>query len=41
VLVEMPLASLPAGEYVAQMNVIDEAGQRFAVSRAPLVILGR
>jgi hypothetical protein len=41
VLIEMPLNGLPAGEYVAQLNVIDEAGQRFAFSRAPLVMLGR
>lgn len=40
-LIEMPLNNLPAGEYVAQLNVIDEAGQRFAYSRAPLVMLGR
>jgi hypothetical protein len=41
VLVELPLANLPPGTYTAQLNVIDEAGQRFAFSRAPLVVLGR
>lgn len=40
-LLEVPLNGLPPGQYTAQFNVIDEAGQKFAFSRAPLVLLSR
>ncbi len=38
---EVPLKDLPPGEYIAQLNVIDRAGQKAAFSRAPLVVLAR
>jgi len=39
VLVELPLqASLAAGEYAAQLTMIDEAGRRFSTSRTPVVV---
>ncbi|MCC6539583.1 MAG: VWA domain-containing protein [Bryobacterales bacterium] len=41
-LVELPLqANLAAGEYAAQLTVIDEAGRRFAASRTPVVVTAR
>lgn len=41
ILLEVPLASLPPGEYTAQLNLVDQAGQQFAYSRSPLVVLAR
>lgn len=38
---EVPLKDLPAGEYTAQLNVIDRAGQKAAFARAPLVVMAR
>jgi hypothetical protein len=35
----IPLAKLPAGEYVSQVNVIDEQGRKFAFPRNSLVLL--
>ena len=37
---QVPLASLPAGKYTAQVNLIDEHAKRFAFPRAELVLLG-
>jgi hypothetical protein len=37
VALEVPL-KLPAGEYVAQLNVIDRLGQKAGFLRAPLVV---
>jgi VWFA-related protein len=36
---EIPLKDLPPGEYTAQLNIIDQAGQKFGYARAPLVML--
>jgi VWFA-related protein len=36
---EIPLANLEIGRYVCQLNVIDEAGRKFAFRRTPLVLL--
>jgi hypothetical protein len=36
---QVSLASLPPGRYTSQLNVIDEAGKRFAFARSPVVIL--
>ncbi|MEZ5352940.1 MAG: VWA domain-containing protein [Bryobacteraceae bacterium] len=36
---DVPLANLAPGEYVCQINVVDEAGKRFAFRRTPLVVL--
>lgn len=36
---ETSLERLPPGRYVAQLNVIDEAGGKFAFARSPLVVL--
>jgi VWFA-related protein len=36
---QIPLASLLPGQYICQVNVIDELGKRFAFRRAPLVLL--
>jgi hypothetical protein len=36
---QMPLARLAAGQYTAQINVIDEAGKRFAFPRSAIVVL--
>jgi VWFA-related protein len=36
---EIPLASLKAGRYTCQVNLVDEVGQKFAFSRAPMVLL--
>ena len=38
-LVEMALQGIAAGEYSAQLTVIDEAGRKFAAARTPLVIV--
>jgi VWFA-related protein len=36
---QMPLAQMAAGQYTAQINVIDEAGKRFAFPRNAIIIL--
>ncbi|HEY4362676.1 MAG TPA: VWA domain-containing protein [Bryobacteraceae bacterium] len=35
----IPLASLPAGRYTAQVNVIDENGRKFGFARNPIILL--
>jgi len=37
--VDVPLKGLPVGPYVAQVNLIDEAGKRFAFPRTRIVIV--
>ncbi len=41
VFLEVPLKDLPPGQYTAQLNVIDRAGQKAAFARAPLVVMAR
>jgi hypothetical protein len=36
---QIPLARLPAGQYIAQVNVIDETGRKFAFPRNEIVLL--
>jgi VWFA-related protein len=36
---QVPLARLKPGKYTAQLNVIDEVGQKFAFRRSPLVLV--
>lgn len=36
---QVPLAKLKPGKYTAQLNVIDEAGGKFAFRRSPLVLV--
>ena len=36
---EMALASLKPGKYMCQVNLVDEIGQKFAFSRAPMVLV--
>ena len=36
---EIPLDQIGAGEYVCQLNVMDEAGRKFAFRRSPLIVL--
>jgi len=36
---QMPLTRMAAGQYTAQVNVIDEAGKRFAFPRSAIVVL--
>jgi VWFA-related protein len=36
---QIPLAKLPPGQYVSQVNVIDETGRKFAFPRSELVLL--
>jgi len=36
---QVPLAKLAAGQYTEQVNVIDEAGKRFAFPRSAIVVL--
>ncbi len=36
---EIPLASLTPGQYICQVNVIDELGKKFAFRRTPMVLL--
>jgi VWFA-related protein len=38
---EIPLASLKSGRYTCQVNLVDEIGQKFAFSRAPMVLLNQ
>lgn len=41
VYLEVPLKDLKPGEYTMQLNVIDQAGQKFGFSRAPLIVMAR
>ncbi len=41
VFLEVPLKDLPPGQYTAQLNVIDQAGQKAAFARSPLVVMAR
>jgi len=36
---QIPLAKLPPGQYVSQLNVIDEMGRKFAFPRSEIVLL--
>jgi VWFA-related protein len=36
---QIPLAKLPPGQYVSQVNVIDETGRKFAFPRSEVVLL--
>jgi hypothetical protein len=36
---QIPLAKMAAGQYTAQINVIDEAGKRFAFPRSTIIVL--
>jgi VWFA-related protein len=36
---QLPLAQMAAGQYTAQINVIDEAGKRFAFPRSAIIVL--
>jgi len=36
---QVPLAKMAAGQYTAQINVIDEAGKRFAFPRSTIIVL--
>jgi VWFA-related protein len=36
---QIPLAKLPAGQYISQVNVIDETGRKFAFPRNEIVLL--
>jgi len=36
---QIPLARIPAGQYVSQVNVIDETGHKFAFPRSSIVLL--
>ena len=36
--VEIPLKDLTRGEYICQINVVDEVGRKFAFPRAPIII---
>jgi hypothetical protein len=36
---QLSLEALPPGDYLAQLNLIDQAGARFAFVRTPLVVL--
>jgi hypothetical protein len=36
---QIPLARLPAGQYISQINVIDETGRKFAFPRSEIVLL--
>lgn len=38
--IELPLNGIAPGEYIAQLTVIDRVGKSFALSRAPMVVLG-
>ena len=37
--VQAPLASLEPGNYVCQVNVVDQSGRKFGFARAPMVVL--
>ena len=36
--VEIPLKDVTRGEYVCQINVVDEVGRKFAFTRAPIIV---
>jgi VWFA-related protein len=36
---QVPLTSLRPGTYTCQLNIVDEAGRKFAFARAPLILL--
>ena len=36
---EVPMTRMPSGEYISQVNVIDQLGQKFAFPRNSMVIL--
>jgi hypothetical protein len=36
---QIPLAKLPPGQYISQVNVIDETGRKFAFLRNKIVLL--
>ena len=36
---QVPMAGMNPGEYISQVNVIDELGQKFAFPRTSLVVL--
>ncbi len=38
--IQIPLKDLTRGEYVCQINVVDEVGRKFAFPRAPIIIVG-
>ena len=38
---QIPLAKLPPGQYISQVNVIDETGRKFAFPRNEIVLLAR
>ena len=35
---QVPLKDLAPGRYICQINVVDEAGRKFAFPRAPIVL---
>ena len=35
---QVPLKDLARGEYVCQINVVDEVGRKFAFPRAPIIV---
>jgi VWFA-related protein len=37
--IEIPLKDVTRGEYVCQINVVDEVGRKFAFPRAPIIIV--
>ena len=36
--IQIPLKDLTRGEYVCQINVVDEVGRKFAFPRAPIIV---
>jgi hypothetical protein len=36
---QIPLARLAPGQYLCQVNVVDEFGKKFAFRRSPMVLL--
>jgi hypothetical protein len=36
--IEIPLKDVTRGEYVCQINVVDEVGRKFAFPRAPIIV---
>src|ERR1019366_6517798 len=39
--IEIPLKDVTRGEYVCQINVVDEVGRKFAFPRAPIIVQSR
>jgi hypothetical protein len=37
--VQVPLAKLSPGQYICQVNVVDQTGKKWAFPRAPMVLL--